>query len=145
MGEFNFEAGKRFREKGEIVDALRCFKSALEKDRDAMEAYVELARTYILAFEGSGDPLCLDCARKVCVAGLRRDPAESQRRELFEIQDRIEDLLLESQKAEVDAMTDAMEDAGFGAGFSPDFEPTDGLLDDLEFPLGEDPETERGH
>ncbi len=145
MGDFDFEAGKRFREKGEIVDALRCFKSALQEDRDAIEAYVELARTYILAFEGSGDPLCLDCARKVCVAALRRDPAEIHRRVLFEIQDQIEDLLLESQKAEVDAMTDAMEDAGFDAGFSPDIEPTDGLLDDLDIPLGEDPEIERGH
>ena len=145
MGEFDFEAGKRFREKGEIVDALRCFKSVLEEDRDAIEAYIELARTYIIAFEGSGDPLCLDCARKVCIAGLRRDSTDADRRELFKIQDRVEDLLLESQKAEVDAMTDAMADAGFGTGFSPDVEPTDGLLDDLDFPLGEDPETERGH
>jgi hypothetical protein len=145
MGDFYLEAGKRFREQGEIVEALRCFKSALEKDRGSIDAYIELARTYILAFEGSGDPLCLDCARKVCVAGLRRDPMDAEHRRLFEIQDRIEDLLVESQKAEVDAMTDAMEDAGFGTGLSPDIEPTDGLLDDLDSPLGEDPEIERGH
>jgi len=126
MGNFDFEAGKRFRDEGEIVDALRCFKSAVEQDRDFVEGYVELAATYLLAFEESGDPLCLDSARKVCVAGLRRDPDESQRHRLFEIQTNVEDLLLESQKAEMDAMTAAMADpemapaALAGPGLDPD-------------------------
>lgn len=145
MGAFDFEAGKRFLEQGEIGDALRCFKNALEENRDAVETYIALAQTYVLAFDESGDPLCLDSARKVCIAGLRREPSDAERRQLFDLQDRIEDLLLESQRAEVDALTDAMEDAGLDSGFSPNDEPTDGLLDDVDPPSGEEPEPERGH
>lgn len=111
MKNFDFEAGKRFRKEGEIVEALRCFRSALDEDKDFVETYVELALTYVLAFEDSGDPLCLDSARKVCLAGLRREPTEPQRRRLIEIQDKVEDLILESEKAEADALADAMEDA----------------------------------
>lgn len=126
MGNFDFEAGKRLRDEGEIVDALRCFKSAVEQDRDFVEAYIELAVTYLLAFEESGDPLCLDSSRNVCVTALRRDPEESQRRRLIDIQTKVEDLLLESQKAEMDAMTDAMADSEMapaplaGPGLDPD-------------------------
>jgi tetratricopeptide (TPR) repeat protein len=110
---FDFEAGKRFLAEGDILEALRCFKSALESDRSFVEAYVELAITYVLAFEDSGDPLCLDSARKVCLAGLKRDPTPEERRKLFEIQEKVEDLLLESHKAEADAMADAMEDGAY--------------------------------
>ena len=92
MKNFDFEAGKRFRKEGDIVEALRCFRSALDEDKDSVETYVELALTYVLAFEDSGDPLCLDSARKVCLAGLKRGPSDTQRRKLIEIQDRIENV-----------------------------------------------------
>jgi hypothetical protein len=148
MKNFDFEAGKRFRKEGEIVEALRCFRSALDEDRDSVETYVELALTYVLAFEDSGDPLCLDSARKVCLAGLRREPTEAQRSRLIEIQDKVEDLILESEKAEADAMADAM---GSGAESAPEANdlpagPTglspDLLEEDEEF---EDPGKDRGH
>jgi tetratricopeptide (TPR) repeat protein len=148
MKNFDFEAGKRFREEGDIVEALRCFRSALDEDRNAVETYVELALTYIMAFEDSGDPLCLDSARKVCLAGLRREPTPEERRRLFEIQDRIEDLLLESQKAEADAMADAMEDGAFsGAVADAAAEPYGDGGDDPETDAAEedDLEEERGH
>jgi len=116
MSNFDFEAGKRFLHEGELVDALRCFKSAVEQDRDFVEGYVELATAYLVAFEESGDPLCLDSSRNVCQAGLRRDPDETQRRRLLHLQSEVEDLLLESQKAEMDAMTDAMGDAETAPG-----------------------------
>jgi hypothetical protein len=120
MKNFDFEAGKRFREEGDIVEALRCFRSALDVDKSSVETYVELALTYILAFEDSGDPLCLDSARKVCLAGLRREPSPEQGRRLFELQEKVEDLILESHKAEADAMSDAMEDGAFSHGVAPD-------------------------
>jgi hypothetical protein len=148
MKNFDFEAGKRFRKEGEIVEALRCFRSALDEDKDSVETYLELAVTYVLAFEDSGDPLCLDSARKVCLAGLRREPTEAQRRRLIEIQDKVEDLILESEKAEVDAMSDAM---GGGAEASPEaaripHDPS-GLSPDMleEDEEVEDPGKDRGH
>lgn len=116
MKRFDFEAGKRFRAEGDILEALRCFKGAVESDRSFVPAYVELAITYVLAFEDSGDPLCLDSARKVCLAGLKRDPDPEERKKLFEIQDKVEDLLLESHKAEADAMADAIEEGAFPKG-----------------------------
>ncbi|MBI3450176.1 MAG: hypothetical protein HY049_14830 [Acidobacteria bacterium] len=143
MKKFDFEAGKRFRKEGEIVEALRCFRAALDEDRDSVETYLELAATYILAFEGSGDPLCLDSARKVCLAGLKRDPSEKQRLHLLGIQDRIEDLILDSEKAEADAMSDAMD---AGAVSIPEPGPgdlsSDAALEDDEL---EGPDEERGH
>jgi len=145
MSNFDYEAGKRFREEGEIVDALRCFKSAVEQDRDFVEGYIDLAVTYLLAFEESGDPLCLDSSRNVCQSGLRRDPDDSQRRRLIEVQTKVEDLLLESQKAEMDAMTDAMADAEMapavlaGPGLDPD------LGDELDRIAEDTGDTELGH
>jgi hypothetical protein len=144
MKNFDFEAGKRFRKEGDIVEALRCFRSALDEDKDYVETYVELALTYVLAFEDSGDPLCLDSARKVCLAGLKREPSDTQRRKLIEIQDKIEDLILESEKAEADAMADAMEGGAAGAeipSISGDL-PPDPLMEDDEL---DDPGEDRGH
>src|SRR5882724_1218129 len=143
MKNFDFEAGKRFRKEGEIVEALRCFRAALDEDRDWVETYLELAATYILAFEDSGDPLCLDSARKVCLAGLKRDPIEKERRQLLAIQDRIEDLILDSEKAEADAMSDAL-DAGAVALPLPaqGDSPSDAILDEDDL---EGPDEERGH
>ena len=108
MKNFDLEAGKRFREEGDIAEALRCLRSALEDSPESVGTYIELALTYVLAFEESGDPLCLDSARKVCLAGLRREPNEKERKKLLDMQDKIEDLILESEKAEADAMKDAM-------------------------------------
>jgi hypothetical protein len=145
MGNFDFEAGKRLRREGEIVDALRCLKSALEQERDDVEIYVELAQTYLLAFDESGDPLCLDSARKVCLAGLRREPTEEERHTLLEIQDGVENLLMESQKAEMDAMTDAMKDGALDSGSVVDPPGAPDFLSDLDDELAEEPEGERGH
>jgi len=145
MGNFDFEAGKRFRKEGEIVDALRCFKSVVDADRDFVDGYIELATTYLLAFEESGDPLCLDSCRNVCLAGLRREPDEEQRHQLLHVQSSVEDLLLESQKAEMDAMTDAMSDAETSPaplaapGLDPDLE------DELERIAEDSSDGERGH
>jgi hypothetical protein len=144
MKNFDFEAGKRFRKEGDIVEALRCFRSALDEDKDSVETYVELALTYVLAFEDSGDPLCLDSARKVCLAGLKREPDGAQRRKLIEIQDKVEDLILESEKAEADAMADAMEGAApaeEAPSISADL-PLDPLMEDDEL---DDPGEDRGH
>lgn len=146
MSNFDLEAGKRFRKERNLLEALRCMKSAVEADRDDMEAYVELARTYILAFDESGDPLCLDSARKVCIAGLRRDPGELEKRLLFEMQDQVEEMLLESQKAEVDAMSDALNDSSAsGDSLLPTDASTDGLLEEIEDRFGDKPDFERGH
>jgi hypothetical protein len=131
MGNFDFEAGKRFREEGDLAESIRCLKSALDQDRDAIEIYVELARTYLAAFDESGDPLCLDSARKVCLAAMRRDCPDSERRTLVELQDRVDALLLESQKAEMDAMADAMVDAAPGPGLLPDDESARRPFDDI--------------
>ena len=146
MKNFDFEAGKRCRREGDIVEALRCFRSALEDDSDHVETYVELALTYVLAFEESGDPLCLDSARKVCLAGLRREPSEKERKKLLEIQDRIEDLILESEKAEADAMADAMiEGVPQGGPLAPPKGTVeDGFTEELEEDDLDDPR-ERGH
>jgi hypothetical protein len=144
MKNFDFEAGKRFRKEGDIVEALRCFRSALDEDKDSVATYVELALTYALAFEDSGDPLCLDSARKVCLAGLKREPTDAQRSKLIEIQDRIEDLILESEKAEADAMADAI-DAGAPGGSTPSIAgdlPLESITEDDEL---DDPGEERGH
>jgi thioredoxin-like negative regulator of GroEL len=141
MTRFDFEAGKRFRKQGEIAEALRCFRAALDEDKEHVDTYVELALTYILAFEDSGDPLCLDSARKVCLSGLRREPTEAQRQTLIKLQDRIEDLILESEKAEVDAMHDAMNDPALSPADDPPGLQTDLLEDDDP----DDPEKDRGH
>lgn len=145
MNSFDFEAGKRFLAEGDLVEALRCLRSALDENKDNVEIYVVLANAYIAAFEDSGDPLCLDSARKVCLAGLRREPDADQRRALFEIQNKVEDLILESEKAEMDAIQDAMKESGFreedlpadAGGF-----PEEPGVDDL---LAEEPPGERGH
>jgi tetratricopeptide (TPR) repeat protein len=152
MKNFDFEAGRRFREEGDIAEALRCFQSALEEDRENVETYVELALTYIVAFEESGDPLCLDSARKVCLSGLRREPSEAQRSRLLGLQDKVDELLVESEKAEADATADAMEEALKAEEPAYIEEPLageiigevgedDDLLDDEE----DDPREERGH
>jgi len=147
MKRFDFEAGKRFRRDGEIAEALRCFRSALDDDSEFVEAYIELALTYVQAFEDSGDPLCLDSARKVCLSGLRREPNERERRTLIEIQDQIEDLILESEKAEADAMSDAL--GGTGADDGLPLEPATlkdlPSLDAFEEDDLDDPEKDRGH
>jgi len=142
MTRFDFEAGKRFRKEGEIAEALRCFRAALDEDKEYVETYVEMALTYILAFEDSGDPLCLDSARKVCISGLRREPTDPQRQTLIQIQDQIEDLILESERAEVDAMTDAMNDPSVSA---PIEDPPGVPSDILEEDDPDDPEKDRGH
>ena len=142
MTKFDFEAGKRFRKDGEVAEALRCFRAALDEDKDFVETYVELALTYILAFEDSGDPLCLDSARKVCLSGLRREPTDAQRLTLIQIQDQIEDLILESEKAEVDAMSDAVNDP---SGITPIEDPPGLPRDVLEDDDFDDPEKDRGH
>ena len=131
MSNFDFTAGKRFREEGDIVEAIRCLKSALEQDRDHVESYIELCRTYAVAFHESGDPLCLDSARKVCLSGQRRDGSEEQRKILAELQEQIEGLLLESQKAEMDAITDALDQVPTGPGLLPDDEPEHRPLDNV--------------
>src|SRR6266850_1744711 len=46
MKNSDFDAGKRFRQEGDIVEALRCLRSALDEDEDSVETYVELALTY---------------------------------------------------------------------------------------------------
>ena len=146
MKNFDFEAGKRFRTEGDIGEALRCFRSAVADESARVEAYVELALTYVLAFEDSGDPLCLDSARKVCLAGVRREPSEAERRNLLEIQDHIEDLILESEKAETDAMKDAM-----GDGVAADdlkLDPPEGAVEDGFEKVGDDEPDDprdRGH
>lgn len=150
MKSFDLEAGRRFREEGDIAEALRCLRSAVDDDRDNVDAYIELGLTYVLAFEDSGDPLCLDSARKVCLSGLRRNPSESQRRRLIELQDRVEDLVLESAKAEADALTDAMTEvlrddvtvAG-DSDLASDASQTDDV--DLLIEDPEDPTEGRGH
>lgn len=148
MSTFDFNAGKQFREEGDLAEAIRCLKSALEQDRDFVQAYVELGRTYLVAFHESGDPLCLDSARKVCLAGLRRDCTDEEQQVLMAMQDRIDGLLLESQKAEMDAMTDAMDQLPPGAGMLPDDEPMARVLDQAaemsDLSRG-DPEDELGH
>ena len=138
MKSSDLEEGRRLRKKGDVAEALKHLQAALDEDRDCIEIYVELALTYILAFEESGDPLCLDSARGVCISGLRRQPTEVERKRLFEIQDQIEDLLLDSQKAEMDAMTDALEDGAI------DDEPPE-TLDEEDDGFGEDPREDRGH
>ncbi len=131
MGNFDFEAGKRFREEGDLAEALRCLKSALDQERDSIEIYVELATTYLVAFEESGDPLCLDSARKVCLSAMRRDCLDTERRALLELQDRIDGLLVESQKAEMDAMSDAISESAPGPGVLPDDEAARRPFDDI--------------
>lgn len=131
MGNFDFEAGKRFRAEGDLAEAIRCLKSALEQDRDSIEVYVELATTYLVAFDESGDPLCLDSARNVCLSAMRRDCSDPERRALVQMQDRVDALLLESQKAEMDAMADAMVDAVPGPGLLPDDETARRPFDDI--------------
>ena len=145
MKKFDLEAARRLRAEGNIAEALRLFLSALKENRSSVEIYIDLAVTYLVAFEDSGDPLCLDWARDVCLAGLKRDPTDAQRRRLLEIQNAIEDLLLESHKAEADAMADAMEDGAFSRGLPID---DSGLLDDADLAFEDesknDPE-DRGH
>ncbi len=131
MGNFDFEAGKRFREEGDLAEALRCLKSALDLERDSIEIYIELATTYLVAFEESGDPLCLDSARKVCLAAMRRECLDSERRALVELQDRVDGLLVESQKAEMDAMSDAIAESAPGPGVLPDDESARRPFDDI--------------
>ena len=143
MKSIDLETGRRFREEGEVAEALRCFQAALEDDRDSIEIYIELALTYILAFEESGDPLCLDSARKVCISALRRQPEELERRRLFRIQTQIEDLLLESQKAEMDAMADALHDGAIDHDWPSDDEPVESR--DEDDPRGEGSSEDRGH
>ncbi len=144
MKNFDFEAGRRFREEGDIAEALRCFRNALDENKDDVETYVELALTYIVAFEESGDPLCLDSARKVCLSGLRRNPTEAQRSKLIELQDQIEDLILESERAEADVMADAMDDSSPGAAPPASAGDIIGEVPDVEDDTPEDPE-DRGH
>lgn len=148
MSDFDFQAGKRFREEGDLAEAIRCLKSAVEQNGGFIEAFVELGRTYIMAFHESGDPLCLDSARKVCLAALRRDCDEEQRALLTAMQDRVEELLLESQKAEMDAMTDAMDQMESGPGLLPDDESMPRPLDEITEFRGTgrgDPEDDLGH
>jgi hypothetical protein len=145
MSIFDLEAGKRFRHEGEIVDALRCFRSALEQDRDSFETYVELAFTYLMAFDDSGDPLCLDSARNVCVAGLRREPPKKQHDQLFELQEKIETLLLDSQKAEMDAMTDAIAEPVAGPELVADPSLDPDLTEKLGQVIGKAPDDEISH
>jgi hypothetical protein len=145
VDNFDLEAGKRFREEGDLVEAIRCLKSALEQDKDCIEPYVELARTYLVAFHESGDPLCLDAAREVGMAALRRDPGYEDRQVLTALQDRVDALLLESQKAEMDAMSAAMDGVGLGPALLPDDEAEVRPLDDFADRRGEGSDEEPDH
>jgi hypothetical protein len=131
MSSFDFNAGRRFREEGDIVEAIRCLKSAVEQDRDFIPAYIELGITYVVAFHESGDPLCLDSARNLCLAALRRDCPGEERQILMEMQDQVEGLIVESQKAAMDAMSDAIEGAPPGSDLIPDDEPMARVLDEV--------------
>ncbi|HXI04485.1 MAG TPA: hypothetical protein VNI57_15030 [Candidatus Saccharimonadales bacterium] len=145
MGNFDFEAGKRFREEGDLAEAIRCLKSALEQDRDSIETYIELTVTYIAAFDESGDPLCLDSARHTCMAGLRRECSAEERGVLQRFQDHVEGLLLESQKAEMDAMSDAMDQMAQGPDLLPDDEATARPFDEMMDLRDKGPDDDPGH
>ena len=70
------------------------------------------------------------------------------RDQLLTMQDRIEHLLLDSQKAEMDAMADAMDQIGPGPGLLPDDEPMPRALDELAERLEagrSDPDDDLGH
>ncbi|MFQ5845849.1 MAG: hypothetical protein ACE5JG_12775 [Planctomycetota bacterium] len=103
MGNFDFEAGRRFLQEGEMEEAIRCFLASLDLDPGHVEGYVELFRAYELAWSDSGDPVVLDQMRKVAVAGLKRSPDGAQRRVLQEGLDRTEERILAIQQAEQEA------------------------------------------
>jgi uncharacterized protein with von Willebrand factor type A (vWA) domain len=100
MGNFDFESGRRFMTEGDLVEGIRSFLASLDVDPDHAQTYVELFKAYECAWDETGDPEILDQMRKVAIAGLKREPADEQRRFLQEGLDRTEERIVSVQRAE---------------------------------------------
>ena len=100
MGNFDFESGKRYMIEGELEEAIRCFLSSLELDPSSVPTYMELFNAYEEAWKEMGDPMVLECMRKVALAGLKRDPDLQQRLFLEEGLDRADTELVAEQESE---------------------------------------------
>ena len=112
MGNFDFESGRTFLAEGDFVEAIRCLLASLDQDPANVEAYLLLFTAYDAAWHESGDPLVLDQMRKVAIAGLKRDPAASQRDFLQQGLDATEELLARIQREEEEAAEAPREESG---------------------------------